>query len=840
MKGLVALFRRATKELEPKERDNADGVLWRWLERLIESAERAGAKAVKKAPKHHLVESSEEDEGPSEKLRLKPTRQPKRPAVIVINSDSEEDGSTPSESTVQPIVVKTICRAPTALSSQTQGSSSLSASSPKLPLVPPASQKRSRATVNSDASDVEKPAQRQRTLFDLGCKRVSKEEAEAQQKRVTAMLGVDTEKLRVENEDRKEMKKEHKRELARIRQQRCRDRKRAAGGSQGCQVKARLLGVDAGRGEVSPSLLADLPELSRPHSTWKQQRNGKKGGVVKEKASRVDWFNPFLFSSIARIAPRVCFSPTMIVRHLQREQPTLYRRLHKSVVARWISKSKKDWSKRTKAKIAAGHTLKGSGRVGVLTPYPEIVDEVKKQLKGLRDSGITIDRLLGRSIFISVIRERQPQILDNFKCSEKYVGHFYESVMEWSLRCGTRPAAKLPDDAMEQIERTFYRVVHLVNLYDIPPELVINMDQTGVILLMSKKRTFAPTNSKQVDISFHDEKRAYTLCVASTPAGDILPFQQVWSGKTANSLPNASAPGYSDALEEGFDFAFADSPKKSSHFSTFKTMREWIKNILKPYIDNFIEINRERLNLQDDQKAILLIDCYPVHIAGCTGIFQPADLVLNRVIKHFLRQEALHFLVESHSKQLKEGLTPEKVQVTTSLPTLRNASVQPVVKLYRYLRSYAGRQLVKRAWEKCAVGEWNLSAECITSRRAKAAYREYLEKDRVLRQEIEAKLGREATVNAQLVPEVEDFNGDAYPLDDSTDIPLSTIVEEVTGELADTSNELIFHNTFCVDSSTVARELDGSFDVTSSTESVWAYTRDGRTWSDALDDVSEA
>lgn len=112
-----------------------------------------------------------------------------------------------------------------------------------------------------------------------------------------------------------------------------------------------------------------------------------------------------------------------------------------------------------------------------------------------------------------------------------------------------------------------------------------------------------------MDITGRDEKRAYTLCVRTTPTGAILPFQQVWSGKTRGSLPRANANGMAEAKELGFDFAVADSKKKTSHFSTLKTMKEWMINVLKPYISDHIKHN----GLQDDQKAILLIDCYPIH-----------------------------------------------------------------------------------------------------------------------------------------------------------------------------------------------------------------------------------
>lgn len=71
-----------------------------------------------------------------------------------------------------------------------------------------------------------------------------------------------------------------------------------------------------------------------------------------------------------------------------------------------------------------------------------------------------------------------------------------------------------------------------------------------------------------------DEKCAYTLLVASTPAGNFLPLQQVWSGATERSVPSPRADQMQNAIDRGFDFVFAQSDKKSSHYSTLKTMKE--------------------------------------------------------------------------------------------------------------------------------------------------------------------------------------------------------------------------------------------------------------------------
>lgn len=135
--------------------------------------------------------------------------------------------------------------------------------------------------------------------------------------------------------------------------------------------------------------------------------------------------------------------------------------------------------------------------------------------------------------------------------------------------------------------------------------------------------------------------------------------------------------------------------------------------ILRPYIEEKIDV----MKLPPDQRAILLIDCYPVHAgldfrtyvwdefpnifllfvpANCTGIFQPADVGLQRVIKHQLRQAALRYLVAEHQKQLKAGTTPDQVKFSTSLPVLRNASVRGIVDAWKYMAGPSGRDVIKR------------------------------------------------------------------------------------------------------------------------------------------------
>jgi hypothetical protein len=165
-------------------------------------------------------------------------------------------------------------------------------------------------------------------------------------------------------------------------------------------------------------------------------------------------------------------------------------------------------------------------------------------------------------------------------------------------------------------------------------------------------------------------------------------------------------------------------------------LTQWIENIAVPYRKSVIEVDP---NIEDGAMMIIYIDCYPVHIGEafrtyvCTGfpyIFlcfvpancklsswsfccttdiinlfnacsgmgkaQPADVGLNRVIKHQLKQSQLQYLINVHQAQIASGLTPKQVEISTSLPVLRDATVAGLVEVYDFMTSFAGRQLVKK------------------------------------------------------------------------------------------------------------------------------------------------
>jgi hypothetical protein len=151
----------------------------------------------------------------------------------------------------------------------------------------------------------------------------------------------------------------------------------------------------------------------------------------------------------------------------------------------------------------------------------------------------------------------------------------------------------------------------------IPPELVINMDQTGMNLVPVGKFTYARKGQRHVRLLGLDDKRQITLVPAITAAGGVLPFQAIVKGTTSRSLPPAADRARTEAL--GFNYTCSDN-----HWANKQTMYEWVDNILVPYIAQTMRTLNARLpadhQLPADQKFVFIIDCWKVHLTQASSV----------------------------------------------------------------------------------------------------------------------------------------------------------------------------------------------------------------------------
>jgi hypothetical protein len=208
------------------------------------------------------------------------------------------------------------------------------------------------------------------------------------------------------------------------------------------------------------------------------------------------------------------------------------------------------------------------------------------------------------------------------------------------------------------------------------------------------------------------------------------------------------------------------------------------------------------------------------HSITGTGPFQPADVGLQRLIKHRLRQQTLAYLVDQFSQQIKTGLSPEQVKFATNIGPLRDATVSAIEGVYDWLSSADGRQIVRRAWEKSAAHGLNLG---MLDYKTLVGHHE----------ELKRKIGDVYGIDE--LHESDEAGGD----DDHTDVPTEVLVQQLLGlDLRGTPGE---DRAFCVDPGNVVADADGDLVADAPDEDVWVYDyKEGGADLEAHDDVNSA
>ncbi|KAJ7705055.1 hypothetical protein B0H17DRAFT_1193530 [Mycena rosella] len=757
---LPKMLKIAVKKMTNGERETFRAS---WIERLIKAAVDSGAKIPAAAAKRKAAVLASDSAGSD--LPLPPAKKSKGPVMTVIDNSDLESADSPS-----PPVATSLTALPT----------------------PP-----------SVSNNPPKKATTQTKLAAFGWKPATAAEVQKQWSKVVEANTESRKEKAVDDERRQAEKKQQERELATLRKRRQRERQRAAASDDesesGPNSVNTVLMTSAAAAAHVPTI-GDVADLSRPETKgWRMVRNGTKGGVVQNVPSkRVFWFHPFLWALIEAAIRRRDWSARMPVCIVQPYENGSFQTSAAS---------------QTLQKISKRRSLVGTERVGILALYPEIVAKIIETLQGVQASGCIVNAPIARVLMLAIIKEARPDLLTKFKCSEKFVWAFLESKPDWTMRKATRAAKHIPDDAGDLCERAFFRLAYTIEHEKIPAKLIINYDQTGVYIRPSQSSTFAPRGSKQGDVNGKDEKRAYTLGIATTADGMMLPLEQVWSGKTAASLPTKNADGYDEATRHGFHFAFAKSTKHTSHFSTLKTMKEWIQLIVKPYINLVIEADPD---LEDDQKAIIYIDIYPVHTseAFCLFVFSGFPNIIIIYVSG-------------------NWITPEKVIFSTSYPVLRNASVRACVDLYDWMVTLDGRNLIKQSWKLCVVPgkpQYKLEYETLTSRATHKSLCAYLKTDRILADEIKARLGScDLEDLPDNVPEAGGIaeNEEDEPDGDDTDVSLADVIRDALGDGLATPARSDLE----VDKAGQSED-GGGLAAANEEDNIWAYNDQGRKWTE--------
>ena len=267
--------------------------------------------------------------------------------------------------------------------------------------------------------------------------------------------------------------------------------------------------------------------------------------------------------------------------------------------------------------------------------------------------------------------------------------------MGWSERRATKAAQKLPENHEAILTTAFLREASVIRDYGIPAELRVNTDQTQSVYQQGTKTTWNESGAKQVATVGQEEKRAFTLVPSISASGVLLPMQAIYHGKTEGSCPNSKAVSWEEAKR--LKCLFQPS-KTATYWSTQATMEDLVNKIIAPYFND----TKKKLGYGDSQYSVWKIDCWSVHKSkefrtwmkkkhptiivlfvpgGCTGVWQPLDVGIQRVLKLSMKRAAHRDVVAEVQQQLATGVEVIKVDVTVGC--LRNRSVGWIVNAIR-------------------------------------------------------------------------------------------------------------------------------------------------------------
>ena len=221
--------------------------------------------------------------------------------------------------------------------------------------------------------------------------------------------------------------------------------------------------------------------------------------------------------------------------------------------------------------------------------------QVRAYLNTIRERGGAVNTSLtiaiGTGIAMRDSKFASIHCNDDFELSKDWAKYLIQRMGLVKRRASTKTKVDVAD--FEKIKKGFLLDVHnVMEMDEIPPDLVINFDQTAVHYVPVDDWTMAKEGSKRVEIIGKDDKHQITAVLGGTMSGDFLPVQLVYKGTTTRCLPSFKFP-------DDWDMNYS-----SNHWCNEKTMLDYFQNILFPYCAK----KRSELALAPDYRALVLFD----------------------------------------------------------------------------------------------------------------------------------------------------------------------------------------------------------------------------------------
>ena len=224
-----------------------------------------------------------------------------------------------------------------------------------------------------------------------------------------------------------------------------------------------------------------------------------------------------------------------------------------------------------------------------------------------------------------------------------------------------------------------------VEMEEIPPELILNWDQTGIKLAPSTGWTMEEQGARRVELVGLNDKRQVTVVFCGNILGAFLPIQVIYQGKMERCHPHFNFPSHWDITH---------SPK---HWSTEETMLQYVQLIIVPFVEQmreFLEEDKAAVVIMDNFKGQVtermtkLMESHNIHTClippNTTDRLQPMDVAVNKPPKAFLKQKFQMWYAEQISVQLEDAASVEDVIIEPVYLCMAEVSASWLVEMWDY------------------------------------------------------------------------------------------------------------------------------------------------------------
>ena len=203
--------------------------------------------------------------------------------------------------------------------------------------------------------------------------------------------------------------------------------------------------------------------------------------------------------------------------------------------------------------------------------------KLQKYLTQIHEEGGSVSsrivRAAARGILLAYDKAKLVEFGGHVSLSKQWA-HSLLHRMNFVQRKRTTSKGKFTVENFAQVKEQFLRdVVTIVEMEDIPGELILNWDQTGIKMIPMNSWTMEQEGMQRVEMVGLSDKRQITAVFCGSILGDFLPIRLIYKGKTLQCHPNFEFPS---------EWHITHSPK---HWSTEETMLQYIDHIIIPYVE---------------------------------------------------------------------------------------------------------------------------------------------------------------------------------------------------------------------------------------------------------------